>query len=166
VAALDARARALTDREETAHREAALAAAAKDRAAGVEQEACDCASAAARDTATRVKDARTLLVGEWQKAARHVAAAEAVAADAAMCAAAAEEKAARMEAAAWEAARVDPPANLSHARGQLHQLADGVRALTRSFKEVGELTGLGEVEFVPLSDSPRTSSTSFQGWSS
>ena len=73
-AALDARKRTLTEREEAAHREAANVAAAKDRAAEVEPEVRDRAAAAVLDAASKVKDARSLLEGERQKAARCVAA--------------------------------------------------------------------------------------------
>ena len=55
---------------------------------------------------------------------------------------------------------------MSLVRGQLRRLADGVRVLERRFKEVWELTGLGEVELPPQSDSPRMSSTSPRGWRS
>jgi hypothetical protein len=99
VVALDTRAQALTDREETAHREAAAAAAAKDRAAEVEREARNHASAVAQDAATKVKEARLLLKGEQQEAAHRVTVVKAVAFDAAMRAAAAEEKAAHLDAA-------------------------------------------------------------------
>jgi len=72
---------------------------------------------AARDAATKVKEAWHLLEGEQQDAARRVAAVEATAADAATRATAAEEKATHLEAAAQEATRVDPPADLSRVRG-------------------------------------------------
>jgi len=106
VAALDAHAHDLADWEEAAHREAAVAAAAKDRAAVIEQQARDRVSAAVLDTTAKVKDAQTLLDAELWEAARSVADAEAVATDATARAAAAEEKAARLEAAAQEATRV------------------------------------------------------------
>ena len=121
------RAGALSDREETVHREAALAAAVKDRLADVEREAHVCASAVVLDTASKVKDACALLEAERQETACRVAAMEATAT---------EEEAARSEAAAQAIAQIVPLVDLPQALGQLRQLADGARALTRCPKEV------------------------------
>ena len=63
------------------------------------------------------------------------------------------EEAARSEAAAQAIAHIVPPVDLPRALGQLHQLADGARALTHCFKEVWEQTSLSEVESAPRSDS-------------
>ena len=96
----------------------------------------------ARNTAAKVKEAQTLLDME------------AVATVAMAHATATEEKVASLEAEAQEAIQASQRADASMAQGQFHQLAEGMRALERCFREFWELTGLGEVELPPRCDCP------------
>ena len=90
---LDARAQALVDREEAAHREVVAAAAVKDWTAVAEQQTRDRVKVAVLDTASKVKVAQTPLDSELREAARRVTDAEAAATDATARATAAEENA-------------------------------------------------------------------------